>query len=155
LEKLIPICASVVFIVHCTFGGVVGISDSIRSRSRTRSSYFEAYCFYLTITFRSLRRKAFSLVNILALAISIAASLLILEYVRFEHSYDRFHSNNNRIYRVTLERETLSVHNFISATHPGTGPAPESGISRSRGIHPDVASGSSHGFDSGNILYRR
>ncbi|HKZ37182.1 MAG TPA: ABC transporter permease, partial [Chryseolinea sp.] len=60
---------------------------------------------------------------ILGLAISMAASLLILEYVRFERSYDRFHSNNDRIYRVILERETPSVHNFISATHPGTGPA--------------------------------
>jgi putative ABC transport system permease protein len=79
---------------------------------------------YLTITLRNLfRKKAFSLVNILGLAISMAASLLIMEYVRFEHSYDRFHSNNDRIYRVILERETQSVLNSIAATHPGTGPA--------------------------------
>lgn len=79
---------------------------------------------YLTITLRNLsRKKAFSLVNILGLAISMAASLLIMEYVRFERGYDRFHSNHDRIYRVILERETPTVHNLISATHPGTGPA--------------------------------
>ena len=77
---------------------------------------------YLTITFRSLlRNKAFSLVNILGLAISMAASLLILEYVRFERSYDKFHSNSDRIYRVILHRE--SANNLIAANHPGTGPA--------------------------------
>ena len=79
---------------------------------------------YLKITLRNLLRNiAFSLVNILGLAISMTASLLILEYVHFERSYDKFHLNSDRIYRVLLERKTPSVHNYLSANHPGVAPA--------------------------------
>jgi len=44
---------------------------------------------YLKISWRNLLRdKVFSLINILGLAIGIAACLFILQYVRFEMSYD-------------------------------------------------------------------
>ncbi len=60
---------------------------------------------YLTVAFRNLlRHKAFSAINILGLAIGIAACLLILQYVRFELSYDNFHSKADRIYRVQQDR---------------------------------------------------
>jgi putative ABC transport system permease protein len=49
-----------------------------------------------------LRNKFYSLINILGLAIGIAACVLILLYVRFETSYDKFHENADRIYRVNL-----------------------------------------------------
>lgn len=79
---------------------------------------------YLAITLRTLlRKKAFSLVNIFGLAISMAASLLILEYVRFENNYDRFHASHDRIYRVILERERPGAHHLLSTNHPGAGPA--------------------------------
>ena len=56
---------------------------------------------YLVIAWRSLLKgKAFSLINLLGLAIGMAACLLILAYVRYELSYDRFHQHANRIYRV-------------------------------------------------------
>src|SRR4028119_1593810 len=60
---------------------------------------------YLLIAWRNLRRhKAFSAINILGLAIGIAACLLILQYVRFELSYDNFHAKGDRIYRVQQDR---------------------------------------------------
>jgi putative ABC transport system permease protein len=60
---------------------------------------------YLTIAWRNLlRHKAFSAINILGLAIGIAACLLILQYVRFELSYDDFHAKGDRIYRVQQDR---------------------------------------------------
>jgi putative ABC transport system permease protein len=60
---------------------------------------------YLTIAFRNLFRfKAFSLLNILGLAIGMAACLLILQYVSFEWSFDRFHPHAADIYRVTNDR---------------------------------------------------
>ena len=78
---------------------------------------------YLTIALRNLlRKKAFSFLNILGLAISLSASLLILEHVRFERSYDSFHANHDRIYRVILERKTANVHHLLSTNHPGAGP---------------------------------
>ncbi len=60
---------------------------------------------YLKIAWRNIiRNKAFSSINILGLAIGIAASLLILQYVAFELSYDKFHVNTSRIYRVQQDR---------------------------------------------------
>lgn len=56
----------------------------------------------LKIAFRSLwRKKSFSLLNILGLAIGIAASLLIFSVIRNEMSYDDHHQKKDRIFRVT------------------------------------------------------
>ena len=54
---------------------------------------------YLTIAIRNLlKNKIFSLINILGLAIGMAACLLILQYVNFELSYDDFRRPD--IYRI-------------------------------------------------------
>ncbi|WP_373495169.1 ABC transporter permease, partial [Aquiflexum sp.] len=56
---------------------------------------------YFKIAFRNLvKNRIFSLINILGLAIGIVACMLILQYVRFELSYDDFHENGSNIYRV-------------------------------------------------------
>ena len=49
-------------------------------------------------------KKGYSGINIIGLAIGIAACLLILQYVSFELSYENFHENKDRIYRVQLDR---------------------------------------------------
>ncbi|MGZ3931552.1 MAG: ABC transporter permease [Bacteroidia bacterium] len=60
---------------------------------------------YLKIAFRNLiKHKGFSFINISGLAIGMAACLLILQYVRFELSYDTFHEKGNRIYRLQQNR---------------------------------------------------
>lgn len=41
------------------------------------------------------------MINVLGLAVGIAASLLIFLVVRFETSYDKFHSKRDHIYRIT------------------------------------------------------
>jgi putative ABC transport system permease protein len=59
---------------------------------------------YLKIALRNiLKHKVYSLINIFGLAIGMACSILILLWVRDELSYDRFHQNADRIYRVTRE----------------------------------------------------
>jgi len=56
---------------------------------------------YLKIAFRNLlKNKVFSLINILGLAIGMTACLLILQYVRFELSYDRFTPDAEQLHRV-------------------------------------------------------
>lgn len=56
---------------------------------------------YFKIAFRNLfRHKGYSLINITGLAIGIAACLIILRYVQFERSFDRFHEKADRILRV-------------------------------------------------------
>ncbi len=60
---------------------------------------------YLKVAFRNLvRHKGYSLINILGLAFGMTACLLILYYVNYEKSYDRFHENSDRIYRLRYER---------------------------------------------------
>lgn len=57
---------------------------------------------YIKIAFRNLwRYKAFSLLNIIGLSVGIASSVLILLWVLHERSYDRFHQNASKIYRIT------------------------------------------------------
>lgn len=56
---------------------------------------------YLKTAFRNLlRNKTFSIINIVGLAIGLAASLTIAMWVFDEFSYDRFHINADNIYRV-------------------------------------------------------
>jgi putative ABC transport system permease protein len=56
---------------------------------------------YLKIALRCIkRRKIYSFINIIGLAIGMAAAMLILLWVRDERSYDRFHANADRIYRA-------------------------------------------------------
>ena len=60
---------------------------------------------YLKVAFRNiLRFKGYSLINIFGLAIGMTACLLILYFVNYEKSYDRFHENSDRIYRLRYER---------------------------------------------------
>ena len=57
---------------------------------------------YIKISLRNIKKyKGFSFVNIAGLAISMAVTMLILSYLHFELSYDRYHENASRIYRVT------------------------------------------------------
>lgn len=46
------------------------------------------------------KQKVFSFVNIIGLAMSMMACLLIFNYVRFEKSFDQFHVNSEQLYRI-------------------------------------------------------
>ena len=60
---------------------------------------------YFKTAWRNIKRhKAYSAINILGLAIGIAACLLILQYVSFELSFENFQVNKDRIYRVQQDR---------------------------------------------------
>ena len=64
---------------------------------------------YFKIAVRNLlRHKAFSFINIMGLAVGMAACFLIFQYVTFELSYDNFHSKGDRIYRVVTDTKTPS-----------------------------------------------
>jgi putative ABC transport system permease protein len=60
---------------------------------------------YITIAFRNvLKNKVFSAINIVGLAIGLAACLLIVQFVSFELSYDQFNEKYDRMYRITNDR---------------------------------------------------
>ncbi|RDC65596.1 ABC transporter permease [Adhaeribacter pallidiroseus] len=59
---------------------------------------------FITTAFRGLQRnKAYSVINIAGLALGIACCLMIFLVVRYEQSYDTFHSKADRIYRVNTK----------------------------------------------------
>ncbi|MGH7456885.1 MAG: ABC transporter permease, partial [bacterium] len=47
-----------------------------------------------------LKYKAYSLINIGGLAVGIACAVLLFLFIRFELSYDKYHENASRLYRV-------------------------------------------------------
>ena len=56
---------------------------------------------YFKMTFRTLKaNKTFTLINVLGLALSMAAFILIAAFVWLELSYDKFHAHGDRIYRI-------------------------------------------------------
>ncbi len=61
---------------------------------------------YIKTAFRSLiKQRVYTGINILGLAVSIAASLLIVVYVKHELSYDKFFPGADQIYKMVLERK--------------------------------------------------
>jgi len=59
---------------------------------------------FLKVAWRNMMRsKVFSLINVLGLAVGMAACILILLFVRDEMSYDGYHDNSDNIYRVSRE----------------------------------------------------
>ena len=57
---------------------------------------------YLKIALRVfLKHRAYSLINMVGLAVGIACAILILLWVQDETSFDRFHENADRVFRVS------------------------------------------------------
>jgi len=59
---------------------------------------------YLLVTVRNLKKNStYSFLNILGLAVGMTAFILIALYVQYELSFDKYHENADRIYRVIRE----------------------------------------------------
>src|SRR5258707_8732688 len=78
---------------------------------------------YFKIALRSFKRhKLFTFINIIGLSIGISAALVIYLIVNYDFTFDKFHKDGDRIYRV--------VSNFTFSGEPVTnsgvrGPLPE------------------------------
>lgn len=78
---------------------------------------------YFKIALRNLwKQKVFSLINILGLTVGMTACFLIFMYVRFELSYDSFHTKAHRTYRVVTDLKTPS--DLIHTSGPAWAVAP-------------------------------
>jgi len=61
---------------------------------------------YLTVALRQINKfKAFSAINVLGLALSMSVCLLMLAMVHDYRTFDHFHTDSDRIYRVTSKVE--------------------------------------------------
>ena len=77
---------------------------------------------YMKITWRNIKRhKAYSFINISGLAIGIACCLMILLFVQHEISYDRFHEEADRIYRVVFSTDDDGIPTNANGSF-GVGP---------------------------------
>ncbi|MGN6802320.1 MAG: ABC transporter permease [Ginsengibacter sp.] len=58
---------------------------------------------YFKIAWRNLtKNKAFSIINITGLSVSVAFCLLLFFYIRYEESYDSFHSKKDHLFRLEM-----------------------------------------------------
>ncbi|WOK07594.1 ABC transporter permease [Imperialibacter roseus] len=56
---------------------------------------------YIKITLRTIsKNKVYTALNVLGLALGMAACIFIMQYVAFEKSYDRFNANFENLYRI-------------------------------------------------------
>jgi putative ABC transport system permease protein len=70
-------------------------------QSHTHNNPFIMLTSYFKMATRSLRTyKGTAIINILGLVIGIASALVILAVLRFELSFDTFHTNADRVYRM-------------------------------------------------------
>ncbi len=72
---------------------------------------------YLKIAFRTLKAsKAFTVINIMGLAIGISASILMTTFVAHELSYDEFHEKKERIFRLSYKYIARGEETHVSRT---------------------------------------
>src|SRR3979409_136953 len=68
---------------------------------------------YFKTAWRNLRsHKSYVAINIAGLAVGIAACLLIFLLIQYETSFDNFHKNKERIYRVVGATKTRDGMNY-------------------------------------------
>jgi len=102
---------------------------------------------YLRVALRNLwRHKGFSFLNIMGLTIGMSACFLIFLYVKFELSYDDFHSKGDRIYRIVTDIVNPSETLHFSVA------APAMPVAAKRDF-PEIEK--TVRFDPGSILVRR
>lgn len=74
---------------------------------------------YITIALRNLlKHRGFSAINFLGLSVGVACCLLIVMYVRYEWSFDRFHDEADRIFRAWVLEEHGENQRFFNTVTP-------------------------------------
>lgn len=114
---------------------------------------------YLKTAWRNILKKRFySLINILGLSIGITACLLIGLFVSNELSYDKFNTNASRIGRLTMEYSSSGTVNKVSMTGNKAGPQlkrtfPEIEAYTRLEKYPRSLAYGTKAFDEKNLLY--
>lgn len=74
---------------------------------------------YLKVALRNIKKhKGFFFINVVGLSIGIVCSILILLFVSNELSYDKFHENTDRIYRLAVRASIgdTKIHQTYSSS---------------------------------------
>ncbi len=79
---------------------------------------------YLRVALRHLRKnKVATAINVGGLALGLACAFFILGFVQDERSYDHFHENADRIYRLVADQYTAADTAYVAITSAPMGPA--------------------------------
>ncbi len=93
--------------------------SALKSPRKLKNSGYIMTQHNLKIAWRVLRRdKLNTAINLLGLTIGITCFLLLGLYAKQEVSYDQFHSNKDRIYRLLLKEDYGDGRTFYNATTP-------------------------------------
>ncbi len=72
---------------------------------------------YVTISLRNIiKNKRYSFINIFGLSVSLSIGFIIMQILFVFYSYDKFHMNKDRIYRVTSRISTTEFNNDLAST---------------------------------------
>ena len=72
---------------------------------------------YILIAFRRIMKsKVYSSLNVIGLAVGLAAFILIALYVQFELSFDRYHENADRIFRIVRDKPVSTAGDFLKTS---------------------------------------
>jgi len=89
---------------------------------------------YFKIAWRNItRHKAYTTINVLGLALGICTCITIYLITKFDLSFDKFHPDGNRIYRIVGEiQNEKGEKDFLNSVIPEVA-AIQSGIDRKQG----------------------
>ncbi|MBN1222710.1 MAG: ABC transporter permease [Candidatus Aminicenantes bacterium] len=85
---------------------------------------------HIKIALRVFRRhKGYSFIKVSGLAIGMAACILILLFIRYELSFDNFHENKDRVYRILSELDLTQGAEIVPLSALPLAPALKSDLS--------------------------
>jgi putative ABC transport system permease protein len=78
---------------------------------------------YFKMALRNIRRhKVYSIINIVGLTVGIAGTILILMWLQYEFSFDRYHENFDRIYRLASNWDAGKWQGRYAPSNHAVGP---------------------------------
>lgn len=95
--------------IRLTINTIKFFRPGILFRRSPYKKHYAPYMFknYFVIAFRNMMaHKTNSGINMLSLIVGITSALIMTYVIRYELSFDRFHTNADRIYRIHRENET-------------------------------------------------
>ena len=108
---------------------------------------------YLKITFRNLlKNKGYTSINILGLTLGIASALIITMVIKYELNFDKFHSNQDSLYRIVRHTSNASGE----STKPNTTyPLAQALRTQFPNLEDNIAQIHSHEEDQVNVGEKR
>ena len=77
---------------------------------------------YLKIGLRNIKKnKVYSFINIIGLSIGLTCCLLIMIWIQYELSFDKFHTNYDNLYRITSQYQRANSLSEGTLTHQALG----------------------------------